>query len=87
MDSEFWLVSVQFSLVVFFTQGKLSLVATLNGRTEVLKTNIVGANTLRNVKVYMSDDIPPYNKIPNVSIRNFFILENDPDFQKKKKRI
>ena len=61
--------------------------ATLNGRTEILKKNIVGANTLRNVKVYMTDGIPPYNSIPNVSIRNFFILENDPDFQKKKRRI
>ena len=59
------------------------MVATLNGRTEVVKRNIVGANTLRNVKVYMSDAVPPNGKIPNVSIRNFFILENDPDFQTK----
>ena len=59
------------------------MVATLNGKTEVLKRNIVGANTLRNVKVYMSDAVPPNGKIPNVSIRNFFILENDPDFQTK----
>ena len=59
----------------------------MDGRTEILKKNIVGSNTLRNVKVYMTDGIPPYNIIPNVSIRNFFILENDPDFQKKKRRI
>ena len=64
------------------------MVATLNGETEVLRRNIVGANTLRNVKVYMSDGFPPHGKIPDVSIRNFFILENDPDFPKNnKKRI
>ena len=64
------------------------MVATMNGTTEVLRRNVVGANTLRNVKVYMSDGVPPHGKIPNVSIRNFFILENDPDFQNnKKKRI
>mgnify|MGYP007015936685 CR=1 FL=1 len=64
------------------------MVATLNGKTEVLRRNVVGANTLRNVKVYMSDGVGTYGNIPNVSIRNFFILENDPDFQKNnKKRI
>ena len=62
------------------------MVATLNGKTEVLTRPVVGANTLRNVKVYMSDGVPPYGRVPSVSIRNFFILENDPDFQKKKKK-
>ena len=57
----------------------LSLVATLNGVTEVLKKPIVGAHTLRNVKVYMSDGNPPHNKVPDVSIRNFLILENNQD--------
>ena len=49
--------------------------------------NIVGANTLRNVKVYLMDGISSI-KVPNVTIRNFFILENDPDFKSyaKKKR-
>ena len=65
------------------------MAATLNGKTEVLRRNVVGANTLRNVKVYMSDGVPPYGNIPNVSIRNFFILENDPDLKapENKKRI
>ena len=64
------------------------MVATLNGRTEVQVKNIVGANTLRNVKVYLMDGISSI-KVPNVTIRNFFILENDPDFKSyaKKKRI
>ena len=50
------------------------MVATLNGKTEVLTRPVVGANTLRNVKVYMSDGVPPYGRVPSVSIRNFFFL-------------